>query len=128
MDNLFLITFLLNGVAIAFFGIKAIVQYMKKDSVKGKKQLKLTGIATTAMVISFIGFGITKDPAENATDEQIEVSTSKKEEEKQEEAKEAEEKVAKEKEVLEVKEAEEKVYYGKVRYSKIIYRKQAFYI
>lgn len=95
---------------------------MKKDSVKGKKQLKMTGLATAAMVISFIGFGITMDPAETASDEQIKAATSIEEEEKQEEAKEAkekaereveeakatEEKATKEKEEREAKEAEEK--------------------
>lgn len=106
MDNLFLITFLLSVVAIVFFGVKAIVQYMKKDSVKGKKQLKMTGLATAAMVISFIGFGITMDPAETASDEQIKAATSIEEEEKQEEAKEAKEKA--EREVEEAKATEEK--------------------
>lgn len=103
MDNLFLIISVFSLSAIVIFGIMAVVQFMKKDSIKGKKQLKMAGIFAAVMVISFIGFGVTTDSTETTSKEKAKVSTSK----EQDQPKETEE-TPEEKAVREAKEAEEK--------------------
>lgn len=64
MDGLFLIIFMLSSLAIVIFALLAIIQFVKKNRVKGKKQLKLTGITFIATFISIIGFGVTMDSTE----------------------------------------------------------------
>ena len=113
MDTLFLVIFLLSLFAIAIFGIIAVLQFVKKESAKGKKQLKLAGISAAVMVISFLSFGLTIDSMETASEEKTEVSTNNDEEETEEtpeekaarEAKEAEEKALAEQKAKEEAEA-----------------------
>ena len=116
MDDLFFVIFLLSLFAIMIFGIMALIRYAKKDSTKGKKQLKSAGISAAVMMVSFIAFVMTAESTETTSEEKTEVSTSKDEEKtkveksKEEEPKEveetAEEKAAREAE--EAKAAEEK--------------------
>ena len=75
MDDLFLIIFMLSSLAIVIFALLAIIQFVKKNRVKGKKQLKLTGIAFIATFISIIGFGVTMDSTEGKEEDKITTST-----------------------------------------------------
>ncbi|MBU5252400.1 hypothetical protein KQI46_10760 [Lysinibacillus capsici] len=86
MDTLFLIIWLLSLPVILVFLILAIVQFMKKDKIKGKNQLKFAGISTTIMIVSFIAFMVTLNPAETPKNEKIETVTKSKEETPEEKA------------------------------------------
>lgn len=66
MDNLFLILFLVSFVLTAVFGVRSILAAVKKDKVKQKSQLKLTGIMVAVMIVSVVGFGMTVDAPEEA--------------------------------------------------------------
>ena len=127
MDTLFLIIFLLSFIATPLFGVLAIIQYIKKDSIKGKQLLKRTGISLAVMVLSLIAFSATTDSVETVSEEESEAAVSEekeeasttKEEEKSKEVEEtAEEKAAREAEEAKAKEEaaakkleEEKTYY-----------------
>ena len=93
MSDLFLIIFMLSLVAVAVFVLMAIVQFVKKDSAKGKKQLKFTGISVVVMIAAFIGFGVTTDSTETTEGKEVTEKVEETTEEKAaREAKEAEEK------------------------------------
>lgn len=102
MDNLFLIVLTLSFFAVIVFVIMSILRFAKKDTVKGKKQIKFAGISLVVMIVSFIAFGMTTEPVETAN--------KKEEQEKVETAKETkkEEETPEEKAARESKEAEEK--------------------
>lgn len=118
MNDLFFAVFGLSSIAIIVFVVLAVLQFAKKDSVIGKKQLKFAGISLALVVISFIGFGITSEPTETAKEEVVAASANKTEqledvEESEEEKaarlkKEAEEKAAAEKKAKEQAEAKAK--------------------
>ena len=118
MDNLFLIVFTLSFIAVIVFAIRSILQFVKKDSVKGKKEIKFAGISLGVMILSFIAFGITTEPVEtaNKNEEQEKVETAKEtkkveetpEEKAAREAKEAEEKALAEQKAKEEAEAKAK--------------------
>ncbi|WP_427108107.1 hypothetical protein [Lysinibacillus xylanilyticus] len=88
MDDLFLIISFLSFAAIIIFAILAVIQFAKKDSQKGKKQIKFTGIAGAIMVVSFIGFGLTSDSSDTTKNdkEKVETATEPKEETPEEKA------------------------------------------
>lgn len=75
MDDLFLIIFMLSSLAIVIFALLAIIQFVKKNRVKGKKQLNLTGIAFISTFISIIGFSVTMDSTEGEEEDKITTST-----------------------------------------------------
>ena len=115
MDNLFMILMLLSIVAIPIFIIMSIVAFVKKDDVKGKKQIKFAGISLAVMIVSFVGVGMTADSSGSSTEgdkEKVETATKPKEETPEEkatrEAKEAEEKVIAEQKAKEEAEAKAK--------------------
>ena len=107
MDNLFMILFLLSFLAMFVFVILSLMQFVKKDKIKGLKQIKLAGVSTGIALISFIGFGITSDSTTTSNSDKTEpvAVVDAKEEVKEEEPKETEE----ERIAREQKEAEEKV-------------------
>lgn len=117
MDDLFLIISIMSFVAIFIFVILSIVKFAKKDSMKGKKQIKFAGISVAVMIASFIGFVSTTDSTETSKDkanEAIETSAKAKpkeetpEEKSTREAKEAEEKAVAEQKAKENAEAKAK--------------------
>lgn len=83
-------------MAIFIFVILAMVQFIKKDKVKSKKQIKLTGISFAVMIVSFIAFGVTSDSKAEPTEV---VAESPKEEVKKPEETEAEKTTREQKEV-----------------------------
>lgn len=109
MNNLFFILFLLSSVAIFVFVILSLIQFVKKDKIKSRKQLKLAGASIVILIISFIGVGTTADSTDTNSEksEKIEVSTEAKEEPKETEVDEPKE-TEEERIVREQKEAEEK--------------------
>lgn len=111
MDNLFLFIAVISSFALPIFIILAIVNYVKKDQLKGKKMLKNSGISFAIMFVSFIAFGVTTDSTETAKEkEKVETvaKTETPEEKAAREAKEAEEKAASEKKAKEEAEAKAK--------------------
>ena len=108
MDILFSIIFLLSFIATPLFGVMAIVQYIKKDSIKGKQLLKRTGISLAVMVISLSAFSATTDSIETVSEEETEAAISEEEEEKAKEAEETVEETAEEKAAREAEEAKAK--------------------
>ncbi|KYG90881.1 hypothetical protein A0U40_17585 [[Bacillus] sp. KCTC 13219] len=76
MNNLFLLIFIISIVAIAILLIVTIIQFTKKNSLKGKKFLKFTSIAIATAVISFIGFGVTLDEVDR--EKAAEINAAKK--------------------------------------------------
>ena len=108
MDTLFSIIFLLSFIATPLFGVMAIVQYIKKDSIKGKQLLKRTGISLAVMVISLSAFSATTDSIETVSEEETEAAISEEEEEKAKEAEKTVEETAEEKAAREAEEAKQK--------------------
>ena len=99
LGNLFLIIALISFVATFAFVVLALFGFVKKNALKGKKQIKKAGISVALMVVMFIGYGVTMDPVET-TDEgdKEQVETAKVDEEKSE-AKAKEDEAKKEAEV-----------------------------
>lgn len=119
MDNLFLIVFLLSVLALVGFGVLSLISFGKKDALKGKKMLKYTGGSVLALIISFVGFGVTTDSVEKAEEDntvaEVEAAKTEKvvveeteEEKAAREAKEAEEKIVAEQKAKEEEEAKAK--------------------
>lgn len=92
MDDLFMILLFVSAVAIPVFIILSVVSYIKKDGLKGKKQIIFAGISLAVMIVSFLGVGMTVDTPEssNETDEEKVETTTKIEEEKPKEESEVE--------------------------------------
>lgn len=105
MDNLFMVLFLISFVAVCVFIILSLIQFVKKDKVKGMKQIKFAGASIVVFIISFIGFGVTTDSTTTSNDDKAEKVEVTAEVEKPEESNETEE----ERIAREQKEAEEKV-------------------
>ena len=114
MEDLFMLIVLLSFFATLFFVILSIIQFAKKNSSKGKKQIKYSAISFVVMIVSFIGFGITTDSTETSEvkKEDVETVAETKEETPEEkaarEAKEAEEKALAEQKAKEEAEAKAK--------------------
>ena len=104
MDNIFMILLLLSFVAIFVFAILSLIQVVKKDKIKGMKQLKYTGASIVIFIVSFIGFGMSSDSTTTSNDDNTEKIEVNAEAEKPEAANETEE----ERIAREQKEAEEK--------------------
>ena len=64
MNSLFFIIWGLSLIAILVFVILAILQFIKKDSVEGKKRLKSAGISSVVMVVFLVAFVSTSEPTE----------------------------------------------------------------
>lgn len=86
METLLLITFWISLLAIVVFIITMVVQFVKKDKVKGKRQLKWTGISIAIMVFSFIGLGFIEGARQTekveekiTTEQQVNAETKTKE-------------------------------------------------
>ncbi|KYG90042.1 hypothetical protein A0U40_07310 [[Bacillus] sp. KCTC 13219] len=77
MNILFFLIWLLSLPTILIFIGLTIFQYaVKKDSEKGKKQLKFLGGSFTVMILSFIIFIINTDSTEKSSDEKIETTAA----------------------------------------------------
>ena len=98
MENIFLVIALISIIAVLIYFINGLLAFVKKDSQKGKKQLKMAGVSFAIMIVGFIGFGVTSDTVET-TDEG---------DKKQEDTAKVDEKKAEEKSDTKTKEAEEK--------------------
>lgn len=77
MDNLFLALASISFIALIVFAILSLVQMIKKNSPKAKRFLKFSGVTLCVMIVSFIGFAITMDPAEEVQPEKVETSAPK---------------------------------------------------
>ncbi|MEG0362170.1 MAG: hypothetical protein RR602_11100 [Longicatena sp.] len=105
MDILFFIILGLSLIAIVVFIAMAAFQFVKKDRVKGKKQLRNTGVSAIITVASLAMFIATMEPTEDTDKDEVITKTAdnaKKEEEKPKETQE-------EREARSKKEAEEKL-------------------
>lgn len=108
MEDLFLIILFLSFAAIFIFAILSVIQFAKKNSEKGKKQIKFAGIAGAVMIVSFFGFGFTSDSTDTTEDDKEKVETvAKPKEETPEEKAAREKKEAEEKALAEQKAKEE---------------------
>lgn len=106
MNTLFFIIWGLSLVAIVLFIALAAFQYVKRDKVQGKKQLRNTGISAIVMLASLALFISTSEPSETEVtkeDETVATSADTSQEEKVEPKETEEERIAHEQ-----KEAEEK--------------------
>ena len=75
MDDLFLIISFLSFAAIFIFAILSVIQFAKKNSRKGKKQIKFAGVAGALMIVSFIGFGFTYESVDTTETDKEKVET-----------------------------------------------------
>lgn len=57
MEILLLITFWFSLIAMAVFGLTAVIQYIRKNQLQGKRKLKWMGISCAVTIVSFIGLG-----------------------------------------------------------------------
>ncbi|WP_052344288.1 hypothetical protein [Bacillus ndiopicus] len=114
MNDLSFILLFLSLIATFLFLIMAAIQYLKKNSTKGKKYVQFLIASLAVFIISFILFGVTMEPTESVkenNDEKIETSTEPKETEEEKaarETKEAEEKALAEQKAKEEVEARAK--------------------
>lgn len=105
LNNLFIVLLLVSIIALPVLIIMSVIAFTKKDSSKGKKMLKFSGISLIATIVMGIGVGITTDPAETIDEKKVE--TVAKAEETVEEKAIREEKKAEEKALAEQKAKEE---------------------
>jgi chemotaxis protein histidine kinase CheA len=104
MDNLFVILVLISFCVFIFYGIKAVVSAVKSNKPQAKKMIKFSGIAFGVLVVSFIGLGVTTEPADVTEKEDVaSVSKNKDEDKAVSEAKKKEEAEAKAKADAEAK-------------------------
>lgn len=114
MDILFRVLAWISLVAVPVFFIISIAAFVKKDSTKGKKQIKFSGISLLILFVSLFGLGMTSDSSETSEGdkEKVETAATPKEETPEEkavrEAKEAEEKALAEQRAKEEAEAKAK--------------------
>ena len=100
LESLFIIMLLISSVAVFAFVILALLGFVKKDAVKGKKQIKKAGISFALMIVAIIGFAVTTDPVESTNEgdkeqvDKVKVEKETAEEKSEVNAKEAEAKEA----------------------------------
>ena len=85
MNTLLFIMFLLSLPVIAYFIIRAILAFIKKDKAQGIKRLKFAGISWVVMIVSFIAFIATSDSIEEVNEVDQEESVTEELEETPEE-------------------------------------------
>lgn len=65
-------------LALCVYAVLLIIQFIKKDKTKGKKQLKFLGISFAVMMVSVVGYGISTDSFDLETTTTEKVDSEKK--------------------------------------------------
>ncbi|MEK4128564.1 Ltp family lipoprotein [Solibacillus sp. FSL W8-0474] len=102
MDDIFMIFLLISFTAMFVFVILSLIQFAKRDKIKGMKQIKFAGVSLLILIISFVGVGTTTESTTISNEDKTEKIEVNAEVEKPEESSETEE----ERKAREQKEAE----------------------